>query len=99
VKHTSIREALDDLLLNTTIDVPDAVHKHFSADFRQRTNGAWMTRDDFTAHMTALRDLVEQATITVHEELFSGRLYAERHTIAGARKDGAAGNHGGVLLR
>lgn len=90
MEHTTLSKALDDLLFNNDLTVAEAVDKHFAPDFRLRTNGTWMTREEFTAYKTAVRELVDQGTVAVHEELVSGRLYAERHTIDGVKKDGGA---------
>lgn len=88
MEHTTISKALDDLLFNHDITVAEAVDKHFAPDFRLRTNGRWVTREEFAAYKTTVRELVEQGAVAVHEELVSGRLYAEHHTIDVVKKDG-----------
>ncbi|MDF2898900.1 MAG: hypothetical protein K0Q46_5686 [Rhodococcus erythropolis] len=85
---TDIKTALDDLIFSTELSVDDAVNKHFSDDYRQRTNGQWDDRSAFTAHITHLRTVVADGSITVHEELVTGNMYADRHTVTIEKNDG-----------
>ncbi|MFF4319493.1 nuclear transport factor 2 family protein [Streptomyces sp. NPDC001568] len=79
--HTDITRALNDLLFTPGLDLSEAIDRHFTPDYRQRTNGVWSDRADFTQHMTRLRSLVRSGRIEVHEELRDGPKYADRHTV------------------
>ncbi|MDV6275529.1 nuclear transport factor 2 family protein [Rhodococcus erythropolis] len=83
-----IKSALDDLIFSTGVSVQDAVSKHFSDDYRQRTNGQWDERDAFIEHIIHLRTVVTGGSIIVHEELVSGNTYADRHTVTIEKTDG-----------
>ncbi|MDF3320156.1 nuclear transport factor 2 family protein [Rhodococcus sp. C3V] len=85
---TDIKSALDDLIFNPGISVDEAIDKHFSDNYRQRTNRQWDDRNTFAAHITHLRRVVADGSITVHEELVAGHLYADRHTVTIEKKDG-----------
>ena len=85
---TTIKDALNDLLINHDLPLAETVDRHFSPTYRQRTNGSWDDRDRFIAHIAHLRDIVERATITVLEELAAGHLYAERHIVDLIKHDG-----------
>jgi hypothetical protein len=86
---TSIAAALTDLLFTPDLPVEQAVGRHFTADYRQRTDGRWDDRAGFTAHVAHLRGLVADGKVEVHEELRSGPLYADRHTVAVTKTDGS----------
>ena len=75
------------LLLDPDVDLADAIDRHFSPSFRQRADGVWRDRAEFTERVAELRRLTESRTIEVHEELVDGPLYAERHTIEIVKKD------------
>ncbi|WP_432151712.1 cytochrome P450, cyclodipeptide synthase-associated [Streptomyces sp. bgisy029] len=85
---TDITRALNDLLFTPDGDLAAAVERHFSPDYRQRTNGVWSDREGFVQHMTALRSLVRDGQVEVHDELRDGPRYADRHTVTLTRNDG-----------
>ncbi|MEW1639683.1 nuclear transport factor 2 family protein [Streptomyces sp. NPDC093801] len=86
--RTDIKTALTDLLLNEDITLTEAADRHFTPDYRQRTDGEWADRTRFLAHIAHLRTLVASAEIEVHEELHDGHKYADRHTCHITKKDG-----------
>ncbi|MEV7414872.1 nuclear transport factor 2 family protein [Streptomyces sp. NPDC089919] len=85
---TDIKSALTDLLLNPDLTLAEAADRHFTPDYRQRTDGAWADRDQFLDHIAHLRTLIATAEIEVHEELRDGLGYADRHTCHVTKKDG-----------
>ncbi|MFJ8011305.1 nuclear transport factor 2 family protein [Streptomyces sp. NPDC096339] len=85
---TDITRAINDLLFTPGLDLEEAVERHFTPDYRQRTNGVWSDRAGFVAHMTRLRSLVRSGHIEVHEELRDGPRYADRHTVTVERDNG-----------
>lgn len=78
---TTIKDAVEDLLNNRQLTSGEAVDRHFSPAFCQRTNGSWDDRPAFLARIVLLRDLIQHATITVLDELVDGERYAERHVV------------------
>ncbi|WP_441246653.1 nuclear transport factor 2 family protein [Kitasatospora sp. McL0602] len=86
---TTIAAALTDLLLTPGSDLAEAVDRHFAPDYRQRTDGSWADRAEFTEHIAHLRQLVASGSIEVHEELTDGTRYADRHTVEVTKLDGA----------
>ncbi|KIF06192.1 hypothetical protein PL81_08875 [Streptomyces sp. RSD-27] len=86
--RTGIKAALTDLLLNDELTLTEAADRHFTPDYRQRTDGEWADRTEFLAHIAHLRTLVASAEIEVHEELHDGHAYADRHTCHVTKKDG-----------
>jgi len=85
---STIATALE-LLLDSSVDLDDAIDRHFSPTFRQRVDGgSWSERADFTEHMAKLREVMASGTVEVHQELVDGPLYADRHTIEIVMKDG-----------
>jgi hypothetical protein len=78
---TTLRDAVADLLDNPGLSLDEAADRHFSPDFRQRTNGEWDDRSGFLARIAELRGNTQQVTITVLDELIDGGRYAERHVI------------------
>lgn len=84
---TTVASALRELLDNTT-PLAAAVDRHFSPDYRQRTDGKWSDRDEFTAHIAHLRSLVASITVTVLDDLREGRAFAERHVVDIVKIDG-----------
>jgi hypothetical protein len=89
ITRSTIATALNDLLLDLDVDLTDAINRHFSSSFRQRADGVWSDRAEFTERIAHLRTLTASGTIEVHEELVDGLLYAERHTIEIVNKDGS----------
>ncbi|MCQ4045147.1 nuclear transport factor 2 family protein [Streptantibioticus rubrisoli] len=88
--RTGIKTALTDLLLNDGITLEEAVDRHFTPEYRQRTDGEWADRAEFVEHISHLRTLVADAWIDVHEELYAdGGKYADRHTCHITKKDGS----------
>ncbi|RKN77485.1 nuclear transport factor 2 family protein [Streptomyces klenkii] len=87
--RTGIKAALTDLLLNDEITLDEAADRHFTPDYRQRTDGEWADRTQFLDHIAHLRTLVAGGEIDVHEELYDGNKYADRHTCHITKKDGS----------
>ncbi|MFD7909622.1 nuclear transport factor 2 family protein [Streptomyces sp. NPDC059752] len=85
---TDITRAINDLLFTPGLDLTEAVDRHFSPDYRQRTNGVWSDRASFVQHMTRLRSLIRSGHIEVHDELRDGPRYADRHTVTLLHYDG-----------
>jgi hypothetical protein len=86
---TNISAALTDLILNPALDLHEAADRHFAPDYRQRTNGQWDDRDDFLKHIAHLRTVVAEGSVEVHDELYDGARYADRHTVRVTKKDGS----------
>lgn len=78
--RTGIKAALTDLLLDEDITLETAADRHFTPDYRQRTDDEWADRAEFLDHIAHLRTLVAGGEIEVHEELYDGSKYADRHT-------------------
>ncbi|MFJ3231525.1 nuclear transport factor 2 family protein [Streptomyces sp. NPDC086787] len=87
--RTGIKAALTDLLLNDEVTLEEAVERHFTPDYRQRTDGEWANRAEFIQHMEHVRAVVAGGEIEVHEELSDGTKYADRHTCHMTKKDGS----------
>ncbi|MFF7756073.1 nuclear transport factor 2 family protein [Streptomyces sp. NPDC007971] len=87
--RAGIKAALTDLLVDDKLNLEEAVERHFTPGYRQRTDGEWADRAEFVEHMTHVRSLVASAEIEVHEELFDGSKYADRHTCHITKKDGS----------
>ncbi|MFI6449485.1 nuclear transport factor 2 family protein [Kitasatospora sp. NPDC050543] len=87
--RTGIKAAITDLLLNEDITLEEAADRHFTPDYRQRTDGEWADRAEFLDHIAHLRTLVAGGEIEVHEELYDGSKYADRHTCHITKKDGS----------
>ncbi|MFI9052334.1 nuclear transport factor 2 family protein [Streptomyces sp. NPDC053427] len=87
--RTDIEAALTDLLLNDEITLDEAADRHFTPDYRQRTDGEWADRTQFLDHIAHLRTLVAGGEVDVHEELYDGNKYADRHTCHLTKKDGS----------
>ena len=87
--RTGIKAALTDLLLNDGITLGEAADRHFTPDYRQRTDGEWADRAQFLDHIAHLRTLVAGGEVEVHEELYDGTRYADRHTCHITKKDGS----------
>ncbi|OZM83106.1 nuclear transport factor 2 family protein [Pseudonocardia sp. MH-G8] len=87
--RTGMRAALTDLLFNADLTVEDAVDRHFAPDYRQRTDGQWDDRAGFVAHISHLRTVVAEGFVEVHDELYDGTRYADRHTAHITKKGGS----------
>ncbi|MFD5511690.1 nuclear transport factor 2 family protein [Streptomyces sp. NPDC127051] len=87
--RTGIKAALNDLLFNRDITVEEAADRYFTPEYRQRTDGEWADRAGFIEHITHVRGLVADGYVEVHEELYDGSKYADRHTAYITKKDGS----------
>ncbi|MDH6119248.1 nuclear transport factor 2 family protein [Kitasatospora sp. GAS204B] len=87
--RTDVTSALTDLLLTPGLELAEAVDRHFAPDYRQRTDGRWADRAEFTAHIAHLRTIVAGGSIQVLEELVQGDRYADRHIIDVQKTDGS----------
>ncbi|GAB7185109.1 hypothetical protein ATKI12_4940 [Kitasatospora sp. Ki12] len=85
---TDIARAVNDLLFDPDLDLDEALDRHFTPDYRQRTDGVWSDRAGFARHMAKLRSLVRGGHIEVHDELRDGLSYADRHTVTVVKEDG-----------
>ncbi|WP_394839256.1 nuclear transport factor 2 family protein [Pendulispora rubella] len=85
---TNIEAALHDVLFRPDLDLQEAIDRHFSPEYRQRTDGQWTNRAEFVEHMAHLRSVVASGGLEVHEELTQGNLYADRHTVSVVKTDG-----------
>ncbi|WP_033824497.1 nuclear transport factor 2 family protein [Kitasatospora sp. MBT63] len=88
--RTDVTSAMTDLLFTPELELSEAVDRHFAPDYRQRTDGSWADRSEFTAHIAHLRGIVAGGTIRVLEELVQGDLYADRHIIDVDKTDGSS---------
>ncbi|UYB41714.1 nuclear transport factor 2 family protein [Streptomyces sp. Je 1-4] len=87
--RTGIEAALNDLLFHRDLTVQEAADRHFTPEYRQRTDGQWADRAGFLEHIAHLRTLVTGGHVQVHEELYDGSKYADRHTAHITKKDGS----------
>ncbi|MEV6599939.1 nuclear transport factor 2 family protein [Actinoplanes sp. NPDC051346] len=85
---TDITRALNDLLFDPVPDLAEAIDRHFSPDYRQRTNGVWSDRAGFARHIAHLRTLVRSGHLEVHDEFRDGPRYADRHTVTITQHNG-----------
>ncbi|MFD9791933.1 nuclear transport factor 2 family protein [Streptomyces sp. NPDC059070] len=90
MNRIGIATALDDLLFNRDITVEEAADRHFAPEYRQRTDGEWADRAGFVEHIAHLRTVVADGRVTVHDELYDGARYADRHTVDITKTDGSA---------
>ncbi|MFG2092068.1 nuclear transport factor 2 family protein [Streptomyces sp. NPDC048612] len=88
--RTGIEAALNDLLFSRELTVQEAADRHFTPEYRQRTDGDWADRAAFMEHISHLRTVVADGHVEVHEELYDGSRYADRHTAHLTKKDGSA---------
>ena len=84
----SIAAALLDLLNNRSISVDDAIARHFSESYRQRTDGVWSDRAGFADHIAHLRQIVDHVEIRVIDELECDLAYSDRHEAHITKIDG-----------
>ncbi|MGW7545084.1 nuclear transport factor 2 family protein [Streptomyces sp. NPDC054770] len=89
MSRTDMKTALTDLLFNPAISLEEAVDRHFTPDYRQRTDGRWDDRAGFVEHIAHLRTVVAGGRVDVHDELYDGTKYADRHTAHIEKKDGS----------
>ena len=59
-----LKQAVDDLF-NPRLPIDEAADRHFSLDFRQRTNGTWDDRRAFIDRIAKCRAIVDRGTVTV----------------------------------
>lgn len=85
---TDITRAINDLLFDPVLDLDEALDRHFTPDYRQRTDGVWSDRAGFAEHMTRLREVVRSGHIEVHDEFRDGLRYADRHSVTVTRDNG-----------
>ncbi|MFE6129762.1 nuclear transport factor 2 family protein [Streptomyces sp. NPDC056437] len=85
---TDITRAINDLLFTPGLDLAEAIDRHFTPDYRQRTDGVWSDLAAFTQHMTRLRSLVRSGHIEVQDEFRDGLRYADRHTVTLTQENG-----------
>jgi hypothetical protein len=86
---TDITTAINDLLFTPDLDLDEALDRHFTPDYRQRTDGVWSDRAGFAQHMKRLRAVVRSGHIEVHDEFRDGLRYADRHTVSVTKHDGS----------
>jgi hypothetical protein len=84
-----IANALHDLLNEKTVPLQEAICRHFSDDYRQRTDGHWDDRAGFAQHIAHLREVVERADVRVVDEFIRGHSYADRHVVTIVKTDGS----------
>ncbi|MFF7754542.1 nuclear transport factor 2 family protein [Streptomyces sp. NPDC007971] len=84
-----IKAALTDLIFNSDLTVLEAVDRHFTPEYRQRTDGEWADRAEFVEHISHVRTLVADGRVEVQEELYDGGKYADRHIVYITKKDGS----------
>ena len=89
MNRTNLVAALTDLIFNPGLDLHEAADRHFTPDYRQRTNGRWDDRAGFLDHIAHLRTVVAGGSIDIHDELSDGIRYADRHTVHVVKKDGS----------
>ncbi|MYT21609.1 nuclear transport factor 2 family protein [Streptomyces sp. SID7760] len=89
MNRTGIEAALNDLIFNRDLTVEEAADRHFTPEYRQRTDGEWADRAEFIEHITHVRAVVAGGHVVVHEELYDGGKYADRHTAHIVKKDGS----------
>ncbi|WP_407290856.1 hypothetical protein [Stutzerimonas zhaodongensis] len=88
MQPTNIRSALDDILNHPHRPLEDVLDRHFSPEYRQRTNGHWDDRAAFCQHARKLREVIASARIEVLDELRDGARYADRHRVYVTKRDG-----------
>ncbi|WP_019544836.1 nuclear transport factor 2 family protein [Streptomyces sulphureus] len=86
--RTDIAAALTDLIFKPGLDLHEAADRHFAPDYRQRTDGRWTDRVAFLEHIAHLRGIVAEGSVEVHDELYDGVHYADRHTVHLTKADG-----------
>ncbi|MFF3460414.1 nuclear transport factor 2 family protein [Streptomyces sp. NPDC002730] len=85
--RTGIKAALTDLIFSSDLTVQEAADRHFTPEYRQRTDGQWDDRAAFVEHITHVRTIVAGGHVEVHDELYDGSKYADRHTVRVTKKD------------
>lgn len=70
-------------------DLESVLRRHFSPDYRQRTNGTWSDRRRFADHIRHLRSITADLHVEVLDELADGDRYADRHVVTVTKRDGS----------
>ncbi|MFJ4191614.1 nuclear transport factor 2 family protein [Kitasatospora sp. NPDC089509] len=84
-----IAAALTDLLFTPGLELAEAIDRHFTPDYRQRTDGRWDDHAEFTAHIAHLRTVVAGGEIRILDEFAQGDRYADRHIVDIRKTDGS----------
>lgn len=83
-----LKRAVEELLNASHGSVAEVMDRYFTMTFRQRVDGHWIDRADFSAGIAQLREVTRAVTITVLDEMVAGAHYAERHRIRITKHDG-----------
>lgn len=86
---TGIAQALNDLLNNHSVPLESAIDRHFAPGYRQRTDGIWSDRNEFSDHIAHLRSVTESTEVAVLDEFRDGTRYADRHIVTVTKRDGS----------
>lgn len=89
MNRTGIEAALNDLLFDRDITLEEAAERHFTPGYRQRTDGQWAVRAEYLDHIGHRRAIVAGGKVEVHDELYDGDKYADRHTCHITKNDGS----------
>lgn len=89
MQSVTILTVLDELLNQRHLPLETILARHFSPDYRQRTNGKWDDRAAFIRHARKLREIVASARIEILEELRDHDRYADRHRVHITKNDGS----------
>ncbi|MHC3774483.1 nuclear transport factor 2 family protein [Pantoea agglomerans] len=84
----SIANVLDEIINQQEMALEGILDRHFSPDYRQRTNNEWEGLDSFARHARKLREIIVSGKIEVHDELREGNLYATRHRVLCTKRNG-----------
>ncbi|MBV2355452.1 nuclear transport factor 2 family protein [Streptomyces sp. J2-1] len=90
MSHARISEALRALVFapEPGVELSEAVDRFYSPDYTHRADGRTIDRESFTRMAAGFRDLIEEGTVTVLDEVSDGSVYAERHVFHIRLKDG-----------
>ncbi len=83
-----IEELLNDVMLKPSGDLRVVADKYFSPQYRQRTDGEWLSRSEFLEHAAHLRSLLVEASVVIHQALRDGNQISSRHTVRATKQDG-----------
>lgn len=84
----SIDTVLDEIINQQELPLEKVLDRHFSPNYRQRTNDSWEDREGFAHHARKLREICVFARIDVLDELRHRNLYATRHRVQCTKRDG-----------
>ncbi|MCF8604244.1 nuclear transport factor 2 family protein [Gordonia sp. HY442] len=84
----NIADALHDLLNEHETPLDEAVSRHFTENYRQRTDGDWDDRAGFVQHIAHLRSIVSNVEISILDELQTTNRYADHHIAHITKRDG-----------